>query len=69
MTDFAEGEIDILFSTTIIESGLDFPNANTLDCGSGGAVWSVAACTSCAAGWGAGCAGPMPISSMHPGAR
>ncbi|MCA9969660.1 MAG: transcription-repair coupling factor, partial [Anaerolineales bacterium] len=30
MQEFAEGEIDILLSTTIIESGLDFPNANTL---------------------------------------
>jgi transcription-repair coupling factor (superfamily II helicase) len=30
MIDFAEGKIDILLSTTIIESGLDFPNANTL---------------------------------------
>jgi transcription-repair coupling factor (superfamily II helicase) len=30
MMDFAEGQIDILLSTTIIESGLDFPNANTL---------------------------------------
>ncbi len=30
MEDFAEGRIDILISTTIIESGLDFPNANTL---------------------------------------
>jgi transcription-repair coupling factor (superfamily II helicase) len=30
MQDFAEGNIDILISTTIIESGLDFPNANTL---------------------------------------
>ncbi|MCA9974525.1 MAG: hypothetical protein KC413_02205, partial [Anaerolineales bacterium] len=30
MQDFAEGKIDILLSTTIIESGLDFPNANTL---------------------------------------
>jgi transcription-repair coupling factor (superfamily II helicase) len=30
MIDFAEGRIDILLSTTIIESGLDFPNANTL---------------------------------------
>ena len=30
MLDFAEGNIDILLSTTIIESGLDFPNANTL---------------------------------------
>ena len=30
MIDFAEANIDILLSTTIIESGLDFPNANTL---------------------------------------
>ncbi len=30
MDEFAEGSIDILISTTIIESGLDFPNANTL---------------------------------------
>jgi transcription-repair coupling factor (superfamily II helicase) len=30
MDDFSEGKIDILISTTIIESGLDFPNANTL---------------------------------------
>lgn len=30
MTDFADGNLDILLSTTIVESGLDFPNANTL---------------------------------------
>jgi transcription-repair coupling factor (superfamily II helicase) len=30
MEEFAVGNIDILISTTIIESGLDFPNANTL---------------------------------------
>ena len=30
MVDFAEARVDILLSTTIIESGLDFPNANTL---------------------------------------
>jgi transcription-repair coupling factor (superfamily II helicase) len=30
MVEFAEGKVDILLSTTIIESGLDFPNANTL---------------------------------------
>jgi transcription-repair coupling factor (superfamily II helicase) len=27
---FVEGEIDVLVSTTIIESGLDFPNVNTI---------------------------------------
>jgi transcription-repair coupling factor (superfamily II helicase) len=30
MTEFAEGKSDILVSTTIIESGLDMPNVNTL---------------------------------------
>jgi transcription-repair coupling factor (superfamily II helicase) len=30
MEKFAEGEVDILLSTSIIESGLDIPNANTL---------------------------------------
>ena len=30
MDEFASAKIDILISTTIIESGLDFPNANTL---------------------------------------
>ncbi len=30
MEAFAAGEIDVLVSTAIVESGLDFPNANTL---------------------------------------
>src|SRR5262249_2705331 len=30
MTDFAAGSHDILLCTTIIESGLDIPNANTI---------------------------------------
>ena len=30
MRDFTAGEIDVLLSTSIIESGLDIPNANTL---------------------------------------
>ncbi|HBX71197.1 MAG TPA: transcription-repair coupling factor [Chloroflexi bacterium] len=30
MDEFSEGKIDILLSTSIIESGLDIPNANTL---------------------------------------
>jgi transcription-repair coupling factor (superfamily II helicase) len=30
MRDFAAGEVDVLLSTSIIESGLDIPNANTL---------------------------------------
>jgi len=30
MRDFIEGEYDVLLATTIIESGLDIPNANTI---------------------------------------
>ncbi len=30
MSDFAQGKLDVLVCTTIIESGLDVPNANTL---------------------------------------
>ena len=30
MLDFVDGEIDVLVSTTIIETGLDIPNANTM---------------------------------------
>ncbi len=30
MTDFIDGKFDILIATTIIESGLDIPNANTI---------------------------------------
>ena len=30
MVDFLNGEADILLATTIVESGLDFPNVNTL---------------------------------------
>ena len=30
MTTFVNGQSDVLLSTTIIESGLDIPNANTI---------------------------------------
>ncbi len=30
MNDFYAGKIDLLFSTTILENGIDIPNANTL---------------------------------------
>jgi transcription-repair coupling factor (superfamily II helicase) len=30
MVDFVNGEFDLLLSTTIVESGLDIPNANTI---------------------------------------
>lgn len=30
MLDFVEGRVDVLLATTIIESGLDIPNANTM---------------------------------------
>ena len=32
MLGFLEGEFDVLVSTTIIETGVDIPNVNTLDC-------------------------------------
>lgn len=30
MYDFVNGDIDVLVTTTIIETGLDIPNANTI---------------------------------------
>ena len=30
MRNFVDGEADVLVSTTIIESGLDIPNVNTI---------------------------------------
>ena len=30
MLDFINGKYDVLVSTTIVESGLDVPNANTI---------------------------------------
>ena len=30
LLDFVNGDIDVLVSTTIIETGLDIPNANTM---------------------------------------
>ena len=30
MLDFLDGEYDVLVSTTIIETGVDIPNVNTL---------------------------------------
>ena len=30
MTNFANGSIDVLVCTTIVEMGLDIPNANTM---------------------------------------
>lgn len=30
MKEFVEGRIDVLISTTIMESGIDIPNANTI---------------------------------------
>ena len=30
--DFLDGEYDVLVSTSIIETGVDIPNVNTLDC-------------------------------------
>ena len=30
MHDFVRGDYDVLIATTIVESGLDIPNANTI---------------------------------------
>ena len=46
MLDFVDGEIDVLVSTTIIETGLDIPNANTMiihDAGPAGTVPALSA--------------------------
>lgn len=50
MFDFINGDIDVLVSTTIIETGLDIPNANTMiihDADHLGAVSAVSAEGAC----------------------
>ena len=53
MSEFIEGKTDILVCTTIIESGLDIPNANTILIERADrSDWRN--CISCGAGWAAG---------------
>ena len=62
MLDFVSGKDDVLVCTTIIESGLDIPNANTIiidDATASG--WR--SFTSCAGAWAAAPSAPMPTCS------
>ena len=45
--DFVKGGIDVLLCTSIIESGLDIPNANTLIVDRGRSLWAWRSCISC----------------------
>ena len=61
MRTFVDGQADILVATTIIESGLDIPNVNTIfiNCAD---TLVLQICTSCAAEWADTNIVPMPIS-------
>ena len=68
MSAFYDGKYDVLLSTTIVESGLDIPTANTLivhraDC----SAWRSS--ISCAAGSAARRCAPMRCSRCRPSAR
>ena len=49
MYAFINGEIDVLVSTTIIETGLDISNVNTMIIHDSDRLWTFTACTSFAA--------------------
>ena len=63
---FTKGEIDILLCTSIIESGLDIPNANTLIVDRGGYLWPGAALPVARPG-GARCPARLRLSFPAPG--
>ena len=50
MGDFISGEIDVLVCTTIIETGMDISNANTIIIQDADA-WGFLSCISCADAW------------------
>ncbi len=63
MTAFYDGKYDVLLSTTIVESGLDIPTANTSSC----IAPTCSGCRrsiSCAAGSGARSCAPMRCSTL-----
>ena len=52
MYDFINGEIDVLVSTTIIETGLDISNVNTMIIHDADTAWDFPSSISCAAALG-----------------
>lgn len=50
MHDFVRGDYDVLIATTIVESGLDIPNANTIIINQA-QNYGLSVYTSCGDGW------------------
>jgi transcription-repair coupling factor (superfamily II helicase) len=68
MNGFYDGQYDILLSTTIVESGLDIPTANTLIVHRAD-MFGLASSTSCAAASAAPSCAPMRCSPCPPTRR
>lgn len=62
--DFIEGQYDVLVTTTIIETGVDIPNANTLFVENADYM-GFRRCISCAAVSDGAIESPMRISCMN----
>ena len=64
---FKSGQADILVATTIVENGIDIPNANTILIDRADtSAWPIS--ISCADAWAAGTAAPMPtflVPGLH----
>ena len=65
MVGFWEKEFDVLVCTTIVESGLDIPNANTLIVERADTASGCPSCTRSAAGSAAAGSGRTPTSSTR----
>ena len=63
--DFWDKKFDVLVCTTIVETGLDISNANTLIIERSDSLGLSASCTSCAAGSAAAASGPTATSSTR----
>ena len=66
MQAMSDGDIQVLVCTTIIETGLDIPNANTLIIENRRPVRPFPSCISCGAGKAGPPAMPTPISPTGP---